>query len=98
MYASYSKLPKKLKKKKKKKKKKLQQQQQQETNKQKQKQKQNKNKTKIKKRKKNLNLSRKSGSWVKYQNNIFTVLIHYWKTTWPTKHSMPFLCSLDNLL
>ena len=32
------------------------------------------------------------------QNNILTVLIHNLKTIWPTKMSMPFLSSLDNLL
>ena len=32
------------------------------------------------------------------QNNILTVLIHNLETTSPTKLSMPFLSSLDNLL
>ena len=31
-------------------------------------------------------------------NNILTVLIHNLKIAWPTKMSMPFLSSLDNLL
>ena len=32
------------------------------------------------------------------QNIILTGLIHNLKTAWPTKISMPFLRSLDNLL
>ena len=31
------------------------------------------------------------------QNNILTVLIHNLKTAWPTRISMPFLSSFDNL-
>ena len=46
---------------------------------------------------------RPSSSWVIGQavidqDIILTVLIHNFKTTWPTKLSMPFLSSLDNLL
>ena len=33
-----------------------------------------------------------------YQSNILTVLIHNLKTIWPTKISIPFLSSFDNLL
>ena len=38
------------------------------------------------------------GSWVIDPNNILNVLIHNLKTAWPTKISMPFLSSLENLL
>ena len=36
--------------------------------------------------------------WVIDQNNSLTVLIHNFKTAWPTKISVPFLSSLDYLL
>ena len=54
--------------------------------------------TELKKKKKNWNLSRPSGSWVIDQNNILTSLIYNLKTTRPTKISIPFFSSLDNLL
>ena len=39
-----------------------------------------------------------SGFRVIDQNNILTVLIHNFKTTWPTEIPVPLLSSLDNLL
>ena len=45
-----------------------------------------------------INLRRPNDSGGIGQNNSLTVLIHNLKTTWPTKVSMPFLSSLDNLL
>ena len=39
-----------------------------------------------------------SGSWVIDSNIILTVLIYNLKTAWPTKISMPFLSSSNNLL
>ena len=48
-------------------------------------------------KKQHQNLGRPSGSWVIDPNNILTVLIHNLKTAWPTKISMSFLSSLNNL-
>ena len=42
-------------------------------------------------------LSRLIASWLIDQNIILTALIHNLKTVWPTKFSMSFLSSLDNL-
>ena len=39
-----------------------------------------------------------SGSWVIEPKNILTVLIYNLKSDWPTKISIPFLSSLNNLL
>ena len=44
------------------------------------------------------NLGWPSGSWVIDPNNILTILIHNLKSVWPTKISMSFLSSLNNLL
>ena len=44
-----------------------------------------------------LNLTRPIGSWVIDQSNILTILIHNFKTAWPTKISMRFGIFLDNL-
>ena len=44
------------------------------------------------------NLSRSNGSWVIDQNNILNVLIHKLKIAWPSKISMKFISSFDDLL